>query len=98
MATCSTCGATDLVDGARFCHECGAATTAQCSSCGEAIVPGAKFCSSCGAAQTTGAASAAPARVQPVAERRVTSVLFGDLVGFTTASENRDQEESRELL
>jgi class 3 adenylate cyclase/tetratricopeptide (TPR) repeat protein len=33
-----------------------------------------------------------------VAERRVTSVLFGDLVGFTTASESRDQEESRELL
>jgi class 3 adenylate cyclase len=33
-----------------------------------------------------------------VAERRVTSVLFGDLVGFTTASETRDQEESRELL
>jgi class 3 adenylate cyclase/tetratricopeptide (TPR) repeat protein len=33
-----------------------------------------------------------------VAERRITSVLFGDLVGFTTASESRDQEESRELL
>lgn len=37
-------------------------------------------------------------RNQPVAERRITSVLFGDLVGFTTASESRDQEESRELL
>jgi class 3 adenylate cyclase/tetratricopeptide (TPR) repeat protein len=33
-----------------------------------------------------------------VAERRITSVLFGDLVGFTTLSENRDPEEVRELL
>ncbi len=34
----------------------------------------------------------------PVATRRVTSVLFGDLVGFTSLSEVRDQEEVRELL
>ncbi|MGZ4398982.1 MAG: AAA family ATPase, partial [Gaiellaceae bacterium] len=34
----------------------------------------------------------------PVAERRVVSVLFADLVGFTTWSEARDAEEARELL
>ena len=34
----------------------------------------------------------------PVAERRLVSVLFVDLVGFTTASEGRDAEETRELL
>jgi class 3 adenylate cyclase/tetratricopeptide (TPR) repeat protein len=33
-----------------------------------------------------------------VAERRVVSVLFVDLVGFTEASEQRDAEETRELL
>ncbi|WP_245857722.1 adenylate/guanylate cyclase domain-containing protein [Mumia flava] len=33
-----------------------------------------------------------------VAERRVTSVLFGDLVGFTTLSEQRDPDAVRELL
>ena len=33
-----------------------------------------------------------------MAARRVTSVLFGDLVGFTSLSESRDQEEVRELL
>ena len=39
-----------------------------------------------------------PAREAPTAERRVVSVLFVDLVGFTTASEHRDAEETRELL
>ena len=34
----------------------------------------------------------------PAAERRLVSVLFADLVGFTTISESRDPEEVRELL
>ena len=33
-----------------------------------------------------------------MAERRLVSVLFADLVGFTTLSESRDAEEVRELL
>ena len=33
-----------------------------------------------------------------MAERRITTVLFGDLVSFTTLSEQRDPEEVRELL
>jgi class 3 adenylate cyclase/tetratricopeptide (TPR) repeat protein len=43
-------------------------------------------------------AVAVPAPGGPVAERRVTSVLFGDLAGFTALSESRDAEEVRELL
>jgi class 3 adenylate cyclase/tetratricopeptide (TPR) repeat protein len=39
-----------------------------------------------------------PVREAPAAERRVVSVLFADLVGFTTLSESRDAEEVRELL
>ena len=35
---------------------------------------------------------------EPVAERRVCSVLFCDLVGFTPLSEARDPEAVRELL
>jgi class 3 adenylate cyclase/tetratricopeptide (TPR) repeat protein len=35
---------------------------------------------------------------EPVAERRWASVLFADLVGFTTLSESRDPEQVRELL
>jgi class 3 adenylate cyclase/tetratricopeptide (TPR) repeat protein len=34
----------------------------------------------------------------PAAERRLVSVLFADLVGFTPLSESRDSEEVRELL
>nr|WP_281386061.1 adenylate/guanylate cyclase domain-containing protein [Nocardioides luti] len=76
---------------------------AACTSCQAEIVPGARFCSSCGSPQD-GAATAAPAAqapsplVQAVASRRITSVLFGDLVGFTSLSETRDQEDVRELL
>jgi len=46
---------------------------------------------------TPGPAAAAPAAA-PAAERRLVSVLFADLVGFTTLSESRDSEEVRELL
>ncbi len=44
------------------------------------------------------AAPPAPARGAPTAERRLVSVLFADLVGFTALSESRDAEEVRELL
>jgi len=42
--------------------------------------------------------SAAPGKPAPVSQRRLVSVLFADLVGFTTVSEHRDPEEVRELL
>jgi len=61
------------------------------------MVPGARFCSSCGATQDP-AVPAARAPAAPVASRRITSVLFGDLVGFTSLSETRDQEDVRDLL
>jgi len=53
------------------------------------------FCGACGAALT---ANTGVARAEPAAERRLVSVLFADLVGFTALSESRDAEEVRELL
>jgi class 3 adenylate cyclase/tetratricopeptide (TPR) repeat protein len=38
------------------------------------------------------------AHEEPSSERRLVSVLFADLVGFTTLSESRDAEEVRDLL
>ncbi len=51
----------------------------------------------CGTPLVEGAAAAAPP-APSVSERRLVSVLFADLVGFTTLSEHRDPEEVRELL
>ncbi len=46
-----------------------------------------------------GPLAAEAARVAvPVAERRLVTVLFADLVGFTALAEGRDAEETRELL
>jgi class 3 adenylate cyclase len=102
---CSSCG-TDNRVGAKFCMECGAAFAAKCPTCGFANVAAAKFCSECAtplfsatAAQTQDAGQrpdpATPA--DPTAERRLVTVLFADLVGFTAFSDGRDAEEVREL-
>jgi class 3 adenylate cyclase/tetratricopeptide (TPR) repeat protein len=63
-------------------------------------VPGDRFCRACGfelAGSPAAGQDPAPDR-GPVAERRVCSVLFCDLVGFTPLSESRDPEAVRELL
>jgi class 3 adenylate cyclase/tetratricopeptide (TPR) repeat protein len=60
-----------------------------------------RFCNQCGAPleeQAAAPAAPQPTTTQPVAERRLVSVLFADLVGFTPLSESRDPEEVRELL
>jgi class 3 adenylate cyclase/tetratricopeptide (TPR) repeat protein len=94
---CPSCGELTPAGG-RFCIQCAAPLQQVCPSCGEPVVPGARFCMQC-AAPLSGAPAAAPSPVAPsVSERRLVSVLFADLVGFTTLSEHRDPEEVRELL
>jgi Adenylate cyclase, family 3 (some proteins contain HAMP domain) len=39
-----------------------------------------------------------PPAEAPVAERKLVSILFADLVGFTASSEKRDAEDTRDLL
>src|SRR5438067_13591083 len=92
---CSSCG-NENPEGAKFCNGCGAPLSRVCASCGTSNASNARFCSECAAPLT----DAAPASVldAPAAERRLVSVLFVDLVGFTTASEARDAEDTRELL
>jgi len=93
--TCAQCG-TENPAGQRFCGSCGTALAQTCASCGAANVPGQRFCGDCGA--PLGDLPATPPVSAPTAERRLVSILFADLVGFTTLSENRDAEEVRELL
>jgi class 3 adenylate cyclase/tetratricopeptide (TPR) repeat protein len=81
--------------------ECGTALARVCPTCGTGVDAAAKFCPECGTALGVPATSAeqasAPAPAA-VAERRLVTVLFADLVGFTTLSESRDAEEVREFL
>ncbi len=61
-----------------------------CARCGEENADTARFCSACGA--TLGE------RATPVEERRIVSVVFVDLVGFTTRAEQLDPEDVRAFL
>jgi class 3 adenylate cyclase len=110
---CSNCGA-DARPGQKFCEECGARLSDACPHCGQAVQPGARFCGECGMslqATADGMPAAsdepspslstpveAPAAPAATAERRLVSVLFADLVGFTTLAEGRDAEAVRDLL
>jgi len=62
-----------------------------CSSCGRGNQAGAKFCSDCGAALV----AAEPLSYE---ERKVVTVLFADLVGFTSRAEQMDPEDVRAVL
>jgi class 3 adenylate cyclase/tetratricopeptide (TPR) repeat protein len=91
---CPACS-TENKPGRKFCSRCGAALARACPTCGAANEPDDGFCGECG---TPLDAQAAPVREPPASERRLVSVLFADLVGFTPLSESRDAEEVRELL
>src|SRR5215471_8713814 len=62
-----------------------------CPACGHRNQPGAKFCSECGLALPG-------ARPSSYEERKVVTVLFADLVGFTSRAEQMDPEDVRALL
>jgi class 3 adenylate cyclase len=59
-----------------------------CPSCANPVAIGSRFCPTCGFA--LGAAL--------TEERRVVTVLFADLVGFTTLSEHTDPEQVKRLI
>src|SRR5581483_2276077 len=94
MADCLSCGASNR-DGQKFCGNCGAQLATACPSCGAAYEPGQRFCGDCGTSLAAAEPAAAPPRD---VERRVVTVLFADLVGFTSLSESRDAEDVRRLL
>jgi class 3 adenylate cyclase/tetratricopeptide (TPR) repeat protein len=107
--TCSNCG-TDNRAGRRFCVQCASPLGGACPACGTPADPEDKFCGSCatplraGSGAVAGANPASSARqapsssASPVAERRLVSVLFADLVGFTPFAEERDPEAVRDVL
>ena len=60
-----------------------------CPQCGQENPEGARFCFSCGTELRADAARE---------ERKVVSVLFADLVGFTSRAEQMDPEDVRAIL
>ena len=61
-----------------------------CPRCGQENPPAARFCLSCGAPLTDGS--------RAVDERRIVSIIFVDLVGFTGHAAQLDPEDVRALL
>jgi class 3 adenylate cyclase len=61
-----------------------------CTSCGQENPPGARFCFACGAPLLVA--------IAPADERRIVTVIFVDLVGFTARAEQLDPEDVRALL
>jgi class 3 adenylate cyclase/tetratricopeptide (TPR) repeat protein len=102
---CASCGS-ENVAGSKFCNHCGTRLAVACPSCGTPNPADAAFCNECGTrlaagpspAVTAAATSPEHPATTPVAERRLVTILFADLVGFTTIAEGRDAEDTRELL
>ena len=100
MRRCESCGEAVGPD-ERFCGECGAPVARGCHACGAPLTPGKKFCTSCGtpiAVEPETTPGRAAPEITVAGELRVVSVIFCDLVGFTSRSEALDPDIVRELL
>lgn len=98
---CLQCGSENR-PGAGFCAACGKGLDVGCAECGRSLLPGHAFCDGCGAARP----SAPPASYTPPhleahvlvsrsaieGERKLVTVLFADLAGFTAIAEQLDPE------
>src|SRR3954454_1451534 len=92
MAVCGSCGA-DNPGEFRFCGSCGTALGGPgCPSCGFVNPVGQHFCGQCGTRLSGGDVAATPRATSSPGERKLATILFADVVGFTSMSENADPE------
>ncbi|MGH9298836.1 MAG: AAA family ATPase, partial [Acidimicrobiales bacterium] len=94
---CPACG-TPAEPGKRFCGDCGALLVGPPTEPNPSSGNPSSGPPSSGNPSSESAGQGSAPRSAPISERRVCSVLFADLVGFTPLSESRDPEEVRELL
>jgi predicted nucleic acid-binding Zn ribbon protein len=90
--SCPSCGHENEA-GQRFCGSCGGRLVLTCEVCGGANPLDSRFCGNCGADLLASTASELSGE-----ERRVITVLFADLVGFTSRAERLDPEDVRAIL
>jgi adenylate cyclase len=101
--SCPRCGAENPA-GARFCMACGSELARTCPACEAAVPSSARFCTSCGTPLEAPAAAPAPSTEPSPAgpvheeERRVVTVLFADISGYTSVAEQLDHETVKALL
>lgn len=86
------CGACEFVNpaGFNFCGSCGAPLPRVCASCGADVSEDSRVCHNCGRPLT--GPHPDPARL-PSGDRRRVTVLFADLVGYSSFAEQLDPEE-----
>lgn len=87
---CGRCGRASA-DGDQYCGGCGAALSPECRYCGRSLPAAVTYCTGCGAPRTDDLPEAF------TEDRRRVSVLFVDLVEFTSYAERADPEMVREL-
>jgi len=92
---CSACGTSNEA-GRNFCGECGESLALICANCGSSNRGTVKFCGECGT--RIAGESEEHVEIPTESERRLVTVLFADLAGYTPFSEDRDPEDVREFL
>lgn len=96
---CALCGGQNQA-GASYCSQCGVMLGLRCPECAAANNPRARRCGACGAVLHPAEAVRPSATPAPRESRRIVTVLFADIVGFTGMVESYgDQAEAvRSLL
>ncbi len=77
---------------------CGVRQHPSCHHCQSPLSPSARFCAQCGTAQKATSAPAAAETKDAAGDRRVVTVLFTDVSGFTSMSEKLDPQEVTEIV
>jgi adenylate cyclase len=91
--TCALCGAGNP-EQAAYCGTCGVMLGARCPECQAANHPRARRCGACGAVIQSVEAPRPSARA-PRESRRIVTVVFADIVGFTSMVESYGDQAER---
>lgn len=97
MAVCLSCDSANP-DGNAFCGQCGSPlAVVACRACGSANALAQSFCGQCGQ-PLDGSEPAVADGVRQPDERKLATVLFADVVGFTSLAERNDPEVVAQLV